>query len=125
MELRPGYKQTEVGVTPRDWEVISIRDVALVEGGYAFSSKKFFSIGKYQVIKMSNLYGNNLNLDRGMSFLNQIDNLEEHYLLKENDILITLTGTVGKKDYGYTYRIRNKKILCLINELQELFLIKM
>ena len=27
MEVRPGYKQTEVGVIPEDWDVVSLDDL--------------------------------------------------------------------------------------------------
>ena len=27
MEVRPGYKQTEVGVIPKEWEVLRVRDL--------------------------------------------------------------------------------------------------
>lgn len=33
MELKPGYKQTEVGVIPEDWKVKSIGDLAFVSAG--------------------------------------------------------------------------------------------
>ncbi|MGD9732325.1 MAG: restriction endonuclease subunit S [Desulfamplus sp.] len=81
--------------------------------GYAFKSSKFLSDGKYQIIKMSNVYGSNLDLKRSRSFLNKIDSIEEHYILKTNEILITLTGTVGKKDFGYTYLIKDEPNLLL------------
>ncbi len=111
--ITKGYKQTEVGVIPEDWEVKRIGEIANVQGGYAFSSRKFVDSGKYQVVKMSNLYGGNLDLNRSKSFLNQLDNVEDGFLLKENDTLITLTGTVGKRDYGYAYRIRDERNLLL------------
>ena len=111
--VREGYKQTEVGVLPEDWNVISMGSFSKTEGGYAFKSTKFLLSGKYQVIKMSNLYGGNLDLLRSRSFLNELDKLEEAYLLCENDILITLTGTVGKQDYGYTTIIKNESNLLL------------
>lgn len=33
MGLRPGYKQTEIGVFPEDWEVSSLGKIALIERG--------------------------------------------------------------------------------------------
>jgi type I restriction enzyme S subunit len=33
MELRPGYKQTEVGVIPRDWRVATVRELASIKTG--------------------------------------------------------------------------------------------
>jgi type I restriction enzyme S subunit len=113
MEVKQGYKKTEVGIIPYDWEVVTVGSVGMTEGGFAFNSKRFVESGTYQVIKMSNLYGGNLSLDRSHSFLNQIDEEEKHFLLKGNDIIITITGTVGKRDYGYSYFIKDEKNLLL------------
>ena len=37
MELRPGYKQTEVGVIPEDWEVVRVGDLASFTSGKGIS----------------------------------------------------------------------------------------
>ena len=39
MELKPGYEQTEVGVLPEDWRVVSIEDVAIVGRGRVISHR--------------------------------------------------------------------------------------
>lgn len=39
MEVRPGYKQTEVGVIPGDWSDVSITAVARLESGHTPSKK--------------------------------------------------------------------------------------
>ena len=36
MELRPGYKRTEVGVIPEDWQVLPASDVGAFRGGNGF-----------------------------------------------------------------------------------------
>ncbi|MEP6755291.1 MAG: restriction endonuclease subunit S [Chthonomonadales bacterium] len=38
MELKPGYKQTEVGVLPENWDVTRLRDVAQIRSGIAKNS---------------------------------------------------------------------------------------
>jgi type I restriction enzyme S subunit len=114
-EIKKGYKQTDIGLIPQDWELTYIGNIATVEGGFAFNSKKFLSRGKYQVIKMSNLYEGRLNLGRSISYINELNEQEKKYLLEQNDILITLTGTVGKQDYGYSYKINEEKNL-LVNQ---------
>ncbi|MES2469417.1 MAG: restriction endonuclease subunit S [Verrucomicrobiota bacterium] len=38
MEVKPGYKQTEVGIIPEEWEVKLLADVAEVRGGIAKNS---------------------------------------------------------------------------------------
>lgn len=100
-------------VLPNEWGIKKLGEVVKVQGGFAFDSKSFLSNGIFQVIKMSNLYGGILDLERSQSFLNQISARESEFLLKENDILITLTGTIGKRDYGYTFQITDEKNLLL------------
>lgn len=41
MELKVGYKQTEIGVIPTDWEVKPLGDVFSLKSGFAFSSEYF------------------------------------------------------------------------------------
>ena len=39
MEVRPGYKMTEVGVIPEEWEVVSLgAEVAQLEAGVSVNS---------------------------------------------------------------------------------------
>jgi type I restriction enzyme S subunit len=112
-KIKKGYKPSSLGPIPNDWEVKKINEIAEVKGGFAFDSSKFRESGKYQVVKMSNLYDNNLDLNRSRSFLSAISIQQQESLLEKGDIIITLTGTVGKKDYGYSYQISNEKNLLL------------
>jgi type I restriction enzyme S subunit len=41
MELRPGYKQIEIGVIPEDWSVSALRDLFAIKSGFAFSSEYY------------------------------------------------------------------------------------
>ncbi|PWG04397.1 restriction endonuclease subunit S [Polaribacter aquimarinus] len=89
--------------------------------GYAFKSKMMKNFeSKYQLLKMSNIYKSELQLDRNPSYWEKIDDKLKKYLLKKKDILLTLTGTVGKKDYGYSIVIPkndrfllNQRLVCL------------
>lgn len=69
--------------------------------------------GEYQIIKMGNLYNGIFDLSRNSSFINAPTKKELDYLIQENDILITLTGTTNKKDYGYTVQMEQPKNLLL------------
>lgn len=101
-----------------EWENLKIKEIALLKGGFAFKSNNFLTEkSNYQVIKMGNLYQNKLLLDRNPSFLENITLKEKEYLLEKGDILITLTGTVGKRDFGYSYQINNEKNLLLNQRL--------
>ncbi|PSJ16262.1 restriction endonuclease subunit S [Nitrosomonas supralitoralis] len=45
MELKPGYKQTEVGVIPEDWDVCQLKDFVDINSGESPSKYKFVNEG--------------------------------------------------------------------------------
>ena len=88
------------------WGVDALQDQIDFLAGYAFDSKLMSNEPqKYQLIKMSNVYQNQLDLTRNPSYWTNIDSKIEKFLLKKGDIVLTLTGTVGKTDYGYNVEI--------------------
>ena len=92
---------------------VKLGNICSITGGYAFDSRKMKSKGEYQIIKMGNLYNGVLDLTRNPSFIDNPTKKELEYLIYKNDILITLTGTVNKKDYGYTVQLNNPNNLLL------------
>ena len=104
-----------------NWTLQKLSNFISFTSGYAFDSSEMQSEkGKYQLIKMSNVYKSELQLDRSPSYWGEIDAKLEKFLLKKKDILLTLTGTVGKMDYGYSVVIPednkfliNQRLVCL------------
>ncbi|NRD19842.1 restriction endonuclease subunit S [Winogradskyella eckloniae] len=104
-----------------EWEKKKLVSKIDFIAGYAFKSFEMKSVdSKYQLLKMSNIYKSELQLDRNPSYWEEIDSKLEKYLLKKKDILLTLTGTVGKRDYGYSIVIPennrfllNQRLVCL------------
>jgi type I restriction enzyme S subunit len=54
MEVKPGYKQTEVGVIPADWEVRPLDGLASFIHGFAFQSSYFCDSGDYKLTTPGN-----------------------------------------------------------------------
>ena len=97
-----------------EWEKCKLGNIANITGGYAFKSDTLNSIGgKYQVVKMGNLYQNQLDLHRSPSYTNILTSKAENVILRKGDIAITLTGTNNKRDFGYTYIFNDEKNLLL------------
>ena len=104
------------------WEKKRIDQISVPRAGFAFDSKKFSNHG-YQIIRMGNLYGGILDLSRNPVFILPKDVDEKalnRSLINDGDILITLTGTKYKRDYGYAVCIHNpdnllvnQRIMCL------------
>ncbi|MDH3324325.1 MAG: restriction endonuclease subunit S [Candidatus Peregrinibacteria bacterium] len=106
---------------PTDWKQVKLSDVSEIKGGYAFKSALMSSEpDKYQIIKMGNVYNDKLDLSRNPSYLDEINEKECAYLLKIGDIITSLTGTIGKRDYGYIVQIKDQKNL-LLNQRLALF----
>jgi len=101
-EIKIGPKILKI---PSQWNLKNIKEIAELSGGYAFKSKKFIEEepkNGYQVIRMGNIEMCNLNLNKNNVYLEK-KKLNENaykYILNEGDIIITLTGTVSKRDYG-------------------------
>lgn len=105
-----------------DWKDTKINEVCIPRAGYAFDSKKFTNDG-FQIIRMGNLYAGKLDLSRSPVFYDRDDvddSILKRSLVHDGDILLTLTGTKYKRDYGYAVCIEgnpellvNQRILCL------------
>jgi type I restriction enzyme S subunit len=66
---------------------------------------------------MGNLYGNRLDLDRSPVFYPDKFAVDyQRYTLQEGDLIMSLTGTTGKEDYGYTVSIPESKRALLMNQ---------
>jgi type I restriction enzyme S subunit len=96
-----------------EWDLKRLASSIEIVAGYAFKSTEMENTpSTYQIIKMSNVYKSKLQLDRSPSYWEKIDKKQAKFLLRKKDILLTLTGTVGKKDYGYSIVIpENNKFL--------------
>lgn len=112
----------ENGVSDESWEEKKLNEICITRAGYAFNSKEFGSNG-YQIIRMGNLYGGKLLLDRSPVFIDEKildEKIIEKSIIQKGDILITLTGTKYKRDYGYAVLVTttgkmllNQRILSL------------
>ncbi len=87
------------------------------QNGFAFKSKDELDISNTQLIRMGNLYNNNLDLDRRpVYYPDNFCDIYKKFLLKEGDLIISLTGTTGKKDYGFTVKVPKSDKNLLLNQ---------
>jgi type I restriction enzyme S subunit len=92
--MKPGYKQTEVGVIPEDWEVKPLGDVIKLQGGYSFRSENFSDIGT-PVIRISDIQGGVVNVDNAIC--HPTFKINEDFVVKNGDLLVAMSGaTTGK-----------------------------
>lgn len=76
--------------------------------GFAFESSRYVKYSRNQIIRLGNVKNNNLYLSSNPVFIDDEYAKEaESFQLKENDLLITMTGTRAKRDYLFTLLINN------------------
>ncbi len=85
--------------------------------GFAFKSGDVVAESQTQLVRMGNLYGNQLDLDRSPVFYpDSFATEHSRYVLEEGDIIMSLTGTTGKEDYGFAVRIPDCNHTLLMNQ---------
>jgi len=98
----------------KPWVSKKLGDIASLVGGYAFPSADMTSEPTdKQVVKMSNIYKGNLDLSRNSSFTRHVPEAAKKVQLRHQDILMSLTGTFGKRDFGYTVFLKKPEGLFL------------
>ena len=87
---------------PSNWKWVRLGEVSWFQGGYAFKSNLYVEDSDNQVIRLGNVKQNALLLEARPVFISdELAKEVEDYRIRENDILITMTGTRRKKDYFY------------------------
>jgi type I restriction enzyme S subunit len=96
MEVKPGYKRTEVGVIPEGWEIRPLAGIAQLKNGYAFKSSTYKAFGRFDVVTIANVQDGFMDVAE----CNKIDvlphDVQPHHRLELGDILISMTGNVGR-----------------------------
>ena len=116
-ELFESYLNTIFTQKGEGWVEKPLGNVCDFLNGFAFKSKDSVQSSNIQLIRMGNLYQNNLDLDRKPSFYPS--NYKEEYsryVLSEGDLIMSLTGTVDKEDYGFTVEIPKTERVLLLNQ---------
>jgi type I restriction enzyme, S subunit len=99
MELKEGYKQTEVGVIPREWEITKLRDqcVLITKGTTPTSIGKDFQRHGVNFIKIETLEKNGkINEDKLAFIDDETNNLLRRSQLCRYDIIFSIAGALGR-----------------------------
>lgn len=81
---------------PIDWEAIEIDKICKIYSGFAFKSAQYVKEGKYRLITIKNVQENGVLLEPA-NFIDELPKkLPAYCLLEQGDILMSLTGNVGR-----------------------------
>ena len=131
MEVRPGYKQTDVGVIPEDWTAKPLEGLAAIIHGFGFRSLYFKPWGKYRLTTPGHFHETGGFRDIGEKQKFYDGPLPEGYLLSKGDLIVAMTeqadgllGSAALVPMGeiYLHNQRLGKIKILSPELSTSFL---
>jgi type I restriction enzyme S subunit len=94
-KIRPGYKQTEVGVIPEDWGALRVADLGgIVTGGTPSTFNRSFWNGAHPWVTPTDISGTRdiFTSDRLLS----IDGLHQLRELPVGSVLVTCIASIGK-----------------------------
>jgi type I restriction enzyme, S subunit len=114
MEVKPGYKQTEMGVIPEDWDDACLGNSVNYLKGYAFSSNDYRSDG-VRVLRVSDTTYDSIKNEDSVFVDKEKSKLYSKWALKEHDLVISTVGSkppmfdslvgraviIGKEHEGY------------------------
>ena len=70
-----------------------------------------------QLVRMGNLYQNKLDLTRSPIFYpDEFVQKYPRFVLKPGELIMSLTGTSGKEDYGFTVQVKSGPTALLLNQ---------
>jgi len=100
-----------------DFEETTIGEIAEYFGGFAYKSKTFLKQGQHQVIRIGNVRLMSLNLQASPVFIpDPVAQQTERFRLHPDDIVISMTGTKYKKDYGFAAIVRESNGNLFLNQ---------
>ncbi len=92
---------------PNNWKWTRLGEISQFQGGYAYKSTSYVPNSNNQVIRLGNVKQNQLLLEAKPAYIPEsIAEVTESYLIKKDDLLVTMTGTRRKKDYLFVARIQ-------------------
>ena len=76
---------------------ISLGEISELKNGYAFKSSAYCVEGKYRILTIANVQGNRYISTTDCKSISQLpSDLQDHQMLNEDDILVSMTGNVGR-----------------------------
>ena len=98
MELKPGYKQTEIGVTPGDWDVENLGERVSFRTGPFGSAlhKSDYTMNGIPIVNPMHIINGRIAPSMSMTVTKVAGNQLSEYKLKLGDVIIGRRGEMGR-----------------------------
>lgn len=96
---REGYKKTELGWIPNDWQVTTLSDISRKIGDGLHGTPKYDIDGAYYFINGNNLIKGSVVITEETKKVSEAEYLKNKKELNNNTLFISLNGTIGNVAY--------------------------
>jgi type I restriction enzyme S subunit len=96
MELRPGFKQTDVGIIPEEWNAVPIEAITTHVGDGLHGTPFYSSNGEYFFINGNNLQDGRIVVTGETKAVGRSEFVKHRKPLSDRSILMSINGTIGK-----------------------------
>ena len=98
MKQKTKFKQTEIGLIPKYWEIDKLEELIFIKGRIGWKGLKKSEFGKNGIIIINgpDIKNNKVNWDNCLRVPKWRYDESEEISVKVNDILMTKDGTIGK-----------------------------
>ena len=115
MKLRAGYKNTEIGVIPVDWEIVTLDELTYKIGDGIHSTPQYSSDGEYFFINGNNLTDGKIVILKETKKVSKEEFLIHKKVLSISTILLSINGTIGNIAFYNNEKIILGKSAAYIN----------
>ncbi len=110
IETKNDFKETKIGLIPEDWEVVDSKNILFFQEGPGIRSFEYSSKGCH-IINVRCVRRNYIDLNNAKFVSwNLVQKKWNHFLVKEGDILVTTSGTIGR-----VTRVKKENLPLLMN----------
>lgn len=95
MELRPGYKRTEVGAVPENWNTVPMEAITTHIGDGLHGTPVYSPNGDYFFINGNNLNGGKIVVTSDTKSVDYSEFIKHRKPLNDRSILLSINGTIG------------------------------
>lgn len=111
-ELPPITEEEKPFDLPKGWVWCRLGEIVEFLGGFAYKSDRYIKNSSNLIIRLGNVKNDKLLFNANPVYID--DNYAEEtktYKLSANDIVVTMTGTRGKRDYFFTHKILESDLI--------------
>jgi len=95
MEVRKGYKQTDVGIIPEDWEIKPLSDLTKEVGDGIHATPEYVNSSDYFFINGNNLLNGQIVITENTMCVGNTEYRRLRKSLDNSTILMSINGTIG------------------------------